>query len=311
MPGIRATALLAIDWGTTRARVYRVADDGEIQDVRESPLGIQQIRDGAFDAALRTLLGDWIDVAAPRVACGMIGSRQGWVEAPYVDCPAGLDLFARSLTMAPDGALAIVAGARCRDAQGIPDVMRGEETQIVGAFAGEADTRIAVLPGTHSKWAVVRGARIENFATFMTGEVFAVLKDHSILGRMISAERGEIGDADFLRGASAARDPGTSVGTLLHRLFGARTLVLAGELDPGSVADYLSGLLIGSEITAGIEWARQQQVAADRVTLVGASALCRRYAVALASAGIGFDSGPAEAAARGLWAIARQSGLVR
>ncbi len=311
MPATHATALLAIDWGTTSARAYRVAGDGEIQDVRESPLGIQQIHDGAFAAALRTLLGDWIDVAAPRIACGMIGSRQGWVEAPYVDCPAGEDALARSLVRTPGGELSIVAGARCRDAQGIPDVMRGEETQIVGAFANDSDAAIAVLPGTHSKWAVVRGKRIETFATFMTGELFAVLKDHSILGRMISAEGAVPGDADFLRGTAAAREPGASAGALLHRLFGARTLALAGELDPGSVADYLSGLLIGSEIEAGIEWARQLQPAANRVTLIGASALCRRYAVALEGAGIDVDAGPAAAAARGLWAIAAQSGLVR
>ena len=138
MQPARATALLAIDWGTTSARAYRIAGDGEVLDARESPLGIQHIRDGAFAAALRSLLGDWIDIAAPRIACGMIGSRQGWVEAPYVDCPAGLDRLARSVVTTPDGALAIVAGVRCRDAAGLPDVMRGEETQIVGAFADDS-----------------------------------------------------------------------------------------------------------------------------------------------------------------------------
>jgi 2-dehydro-3-deoxygalactonokinase len=311
MPPPGATALLAIDWGTTSVRAYRLGGDGEVLDIRESPLGIQRVRDGAFPAALRSLLGDWIDVAAPRVACGMIGSRQGWVEVPYVDCPAGQDVLARSIVRTPDGALAIVAGVRCRDTDGIPDVMRGEETQIVGAFADDAGAAIAVLPGTHSKWAVVRARRIEGFATFMTGELYAVLKDHSILARMMSAEHAVPGDADFRRGVTAALHPGASAGTLLHRLFGARTLALAGELDPGSVADYLSGLLIGSEISAGLEWSRQQGAAADRVTLIGACALCRRYAVALADAGIDVDAGPPAAAARGLWAIATQSGLMR
>ncbi len=92
-----ATALLAIDWGTTSARAYRMSGAGEILETRESPLGIQQIRDGAFAAALRSLQGDWSDIAAPRIASGMIGSRQGWIEAPYLDCPAGRDDLARSL----------------------------------------------------------------------------------------------------------------------------------------------------------------------------------------------------------------------
>ena len=305
-----ATALLAIDWGTTSARAYRMSGAGEILETRESPLGIQQIRDGAFAAALRSLQGDWSAIAAPRIASGMIGSRQGWIEAPYLDCPAGRDDLARSLATAPDGSLAIVAGVRCRDAAGIPDVMRGEETQIVGALADGTGETLAVLPGTHSKWAVVRGGRIEHFATFMTGEVFAVLKDHSILGRMMTAEGAAANDEGFRRGVSAARHAGVP-GALLHRLFGARTLALAGELDTASAADYLSGLLIGSEIGAGVEWARQCGVAADRATLIGASALCARYAVALADAGVAVEAAPAAAAARGLWAIARQAGLVR
>ncbi len=310
VPDARVTALVAIDWGTTSARAYRLSGAGEILETRKSPLGIQQIRDGAFAAALQSLQGDWRDIAAPRIASGMIGSRQGWIEAPYLDCPAGRDDLARSLASTPDGSLAIVAGVRCRDAEGIPDVMRGEETQIVGALADGTGETLAVLPGTHSKWAVVRSGRIERFATFMTGEVFAVLKDHSILGRMMATEGAAAGDEEFRRGVSAARHAGVP-GALLHRLFGARTLALAGELDTSAVADYLSGLLIGSETGAGVEWARQSGVAVDRATLIGASALCTRYAVALADAGVAVDAAPAAAAARGLWAIATQAGLVR
>jgi len=305
-----ATALLAIDWGTTSARAYRMSGAGEVLGIRESPLGIQQIRDGAFAAALRALQGDWNDIAAPRIASGMIGSRQGWIEAPYLDCPAGRDDLARSLATAPDGSLAIVAGVRYRDAEGIPDVMRGEETQIVGALADGTGETLAILPGTHSKWAVVRGGRIEQFATFMTGEVFAVLKDHSILGRMMAADGAAANDEGFRRGVRAARRAGVP-GALLHRLFGTRTLALAGKLETGAVADYLSGLLIGSEIDAGVEWARHCGVAADRATLIGASALCTRYAVALAEAGVAVEAAPAAAAARGLWAIATRAGLVR
>ena len=310
MPLQSATALIAIDWGTTSARAYRVSGDGEVIGTRESPLGIQHVRDGAFASALRTLQGDWIDLAAPRVASGMIGSRQGWVEAPYVECPAGPDALARSLTRAPDGSLAIVAGVLCRDANGIPDVMRGEETEIAGALADHAGETLALLPGTHSKWAVVRDGRILRFATFMTGEVYAVLRQHSILGRMIPADDSASDGEAFRRGIAAARIPGPS-GALLHRLFGARTRALAGELAVGSVADYLSGLLIGSEIVAGLDWARQTGLEADRATLIGAAALCARYAVALADAGLGVAVAPPAAAARGLWAIATQAGLLR
>ena len=155
----RSTALIAIDWGTTSARAYRLDAAGGVCDTRSAPLGIGSLRDGGFASALDTLLGDWRDDAAPRIACGMIGSRQGWVEAPYVECPADLAQFGRALTATPGGELAIVPGARCVDAAGVPDVMRGEETQLVGAIRGDDARVLAVLPGTHSKWAIVeRGA---------------------------------------------------------------------------------------------------------------------------------------------------------
>ena len=110
MSDVLDVALLALDWGTTSARAYRMNGNGDVVAVRESALGIQHIRDGAFAPALQTLLGDWSGLAAPRIACGMIGSRQGWAEAPYVDCPAGPEQLARTLTPTPDGELAIVAG---------------------------------------------------------------------------------------------------------------------------------------------------------------------------------------------------------
>jgi 2-dehydro-3-deoxygalactonokinase len=305
------TALLALDWGTTSARAYRMDGQGEVVAVRESALGIREITDGAFAPALQALLGDWSALAVPRIACGMIGSRQGWVEAPYVDCPAGLDRLARTLTPTPDGGMAIVAGVRCRDAEGMPDVMRGEETQIAGALAGKGGATLAVLPGTHSKWAVVRAGCIEHFATFMTGELYAVLTAHSILGRMMPANPAASGDGEFLRGVAAGARADAGAGMLLHRLFGARTRPLAGELAAESISDYLSGLLIGSEVAAGRTWARQHDLAADRVTLIGADALCRRYAVGLTEIGITVDAAAADAAARGLWAIARESGWMR
>ena len=184
-------ALIAIDWGTTSARAYRLNASGHVVGERSAHLGITQVSDGAFDRALSALIGDWDDDPAPRIACGMIGSRQGWVEAPYRECPVALDSLAAGVVTVPGGRLGIVPGATCTHASGVPDVMRGEETQILGAVgSGPAAGRVPdvlVLPGTHSKWARVADGSIETFATFLTGECYAVLKDHSILGRLMTA----------------------------------------------------------------------------------------------------------------------------
>jgi len=306
----RGSALVAIDWGTTSARAYRLDAEGAVLEVREAPLGIQQVRDG-FAQALATLLGDWHDDPAPRLACGMIGSRQGWIEAPYVDCPAGLGALVRGIVRSPDAALAIVPGLAGRDDEGVPDVMRGEETQIVGAVAPEAPLTLAVLPGTHSKWALVRGGTIEAFATFMTGEVYAVLRDHSILGRMADATPRTFSTAAFARGVRAALAHGGPMGALLHRLFGARTLALRADLAAEDTRDYLSGLLIGSEVAAGRDWARAHGSPTATALLVGSRALCDLYEAAMREAGIATLPGPEHAAARGLWRIAQAAALIR
>jgi len=177
-------ALVAIDWGTTSARAYRMSSTGEVIDTRSAALGIASVKDGRFDEAQSQLLGDWRDERAPRIACGMVGSRQGWVEAPYIPCPVPLTALADGLVRTPRGEVVIVPGASTRDAHGIPDVMRGEETQIVGGVDhGEARVLVA-LPGTHSKWAFVESGRIVDFMTFMTGEMWSVMLAHSILGRL-------------------------------------------------------------------------------------------------------------------------------
>jgi len=290
-----ATALVAIDWGTTSARAYRLDAAGEVRDAREAPLGIQQVRDG-FAQALTALLGDWALDPAPRLACGMIGSRQGWIEAPYVDCPATPDALTRGIVRVADGALAIVPGLACRDRDGVPDVMRGEETQILGAVAGDSPA-LVVLPGTHSKWAIASRGTIETFSTYMTGEVYAVLRDHSILGRMAEGVTGAFAADAFARGVRAGLVENGSAGALLHRLFGARTLALRSDLAPQETGDYLSGLLIGSEVAAGRDWARGRGLAAASILLVGSRALCERYSAA-------------DAAARGLWRIAKAAAIV-
>ena len=316
-PDIDGATLISIDWGTTSARAYRHAADGRVTGERSAPLGIQHVEDGGFVAALARLLGDWADDPAPRIACGMIGSRQGWVEAPYCDCPAALATLATTLALTPGGALAIVPGVACKDAAGVPDVMRGEETQILGAVAaagrGDVGPRLIVLPGTHSKWAIVADGWIETFATFLTGELYAVLRDHSILGRMMApgADAGDAAAATaFDRGATRGLDAAAAQGGLLHDLFGARTLALFGELAPTATPAYLSGLLIGTELRAGRAWAAGHGVAGGGATIVAAPALGARYTRAFAHAAVSAVTGPVDAAAQGLWQIACSAGLV-
>jgi 2-dehydro-3-deoxygalactonokinase len=307
----RRTALIAIDWGTTSARAYRVDATGGVIAERSAPLGIQAIADRQFGPALDALLGDWRDDAAPRIACGMVGSRQGWVEAPYVACPVDLAGLGGALARTPVGALAIVPGARCVDGAGIPDVMRGEETQIAGALGADDGTMLAVLPGTHSKWALVERGRLLAFATFMTGELYAVLLAHSILGRM--ADRTQSGAEAVGAAFACGVARGLAGDGFSHWIFGARTLALTGELAPVEVGDWLSGALIGHEIRAARSWAQQLGASRqhDDVTLIGGDAIVARYASALAQAGVDARPGPADAAARGLFRIAQRAGIVR
>jgi 2-dehydro-3-deoxygalactonokinase len=298
-------ALIAIDWGTTSARAYRVDANGAVLDERDAALGIAQITDRAFAAALDTLLGPWRKDRLPRLASGMIGSRQGWIEAPYLECPAGFDALARALTRSPGGEIAIVPGVACRDGAGVPDVMRGEETQLAGAIESDEDSALAVLPGTHSKWVRVREGRVDDFRTYMTGEVYAVLLAHSIIGRMAGRAARAPGAA-FGRGVAR----GLADGGLLHDLFGARTLALAGELPGDDVPDWLSGLLIGREIRSARAWAKASGEDVTRVRVIGGDALTARYVAALAQARIEAQPAPQGAAARGLARIARRAQLI-
>ena len=310
-------ALLALDWGTTSLRAFLVAADGTVAEHRTAPLGILQVKDGAFAEALEEIAGPWLarHPALPILASGMIGSRQGWREAPYAEAPAGLSELARGL-VAVDGRrgrrLWLVPGIATRAKGGPPDVMRGEETQMLGALAASAardEATVFVLPGTHSKWALLEAGRIAWFATFMTGELYAVLKSHSILGRPMVGEAAD--RASFRRGLACAADNSPAAGALLHKLFSARTLALFDELPAGGIASYLSGLLIGSELAEALPIvAARLGAAPERVTLIGEAALTELYAAALAERRIAARLAAADATARGLLAIARAAGLL-
>ncbi len=299
------TALIAIDWGTTSARAYRIGNEGIALESRSAPLGVQQVQDGNFAAALASLLGHWQALGVPRLACGMVGSRHGWIEAPYLSCPAAFAELASRVVRTPGAELSIVPGVTTRDAAAIPDVARGEETQLAGAVRPEESAVLAVLPGTHSKWARVESGTIVDFCTFMTGEIYSALLDHTILGRLADRTRAA-SEGAFLRGV----DRGLAEGEFAHDAFGARTLALMGELAPGDVADWLSGLVIGREIRAARDWAARAGHDATRVRVIGSDTLVDRYRRALVHGGAIAEPGLPDAAARGLHRIAREAGML-
>jgi 2-dehydro-3-deoxygalactonokinase len=193
----------------------------------------------------------------------------------------------------------------CRGVDQVPDVIRGEETQVFGALSERIGARqVIVLPGTHSKWVVAGPDGIETFATFMTGELYAVLREHSILGRLA------VPGADDAALERGVRHSLRQDAALTHDLFSARTLALTEALAPTGVADYLSGLLLGAEIAAARAWLAAQRLERTAVMLLGEPALLVRYRRALTLAEIDSVLGPSDAAARGLWRIARHAGML-
>jgi len=308
--------LIALDWGSTSARAYLMADESEVIGQRSAPLGVLNVRNRDFEGALLELCGPWLLVRTdtPIVAAGMIGSRQGWAEAPYVGCPAGLGELSAHLIpveIPRQRKLWIVPGVSINGDDGVPDVMRGEETQIFGALTiaeRERGSGLFVLPGTHSKWVRVEDGRIVWIRTFMTGELYSVLVAHSILGKLIPPGERTDADADaFERGVNHAhRDPFG----LSSLLFSARTLPLFDKLAPGGIADYLSGLLIGHEIYTAERALNAMRQHYDGVTLVGDMKLVRNYQRALTLLGWSSTSAPAFPAATGVWRIADKAGLL-
>ena len=305
-------ALIGLDWGSTGLRAFLI-DGGTTLATRTSAAGASTLKgDAAFEAALQQVAGDWIAArpTLPIVACGMVGSQHGWREVPYANCPIHVSELA--FRLAPPNALGvrIVPGLLHAPQDAAPDVMRGEETQIVGALQANpalAERACIIMPGTHSKWAKVQRGRIMDFATHMTGELFAVLRTHSVLGRLMATSTKADDMQAFAAGIDAARDadaPG-----LTHQLFTARTLPLTGRMRGEAAADYLSGLLIGHEIEAGLAWRHDAGLADAPLVLAGEPELCRRYLRALERFGQHADVLPNTAPA-GLWSLAHKAGLL-
>ena len=315
-----APQLLALDWGTSSLRAFLMRD-GEVIETRHSAHGIQHLplpgRAG-FEQAFAAIAGDWVRQwpQLPVVACGMVGSAQGWREAPYVRCPATVKALAEQNTTVASGLgqqILIAPGVLFDEPGELPDVMRGEEIQIAGALLNNpqwSQRSCIVLPGTHSKWAQIEDGKIVRFATYLTGELFAVLCANSILGRLLPAAtegKAETDVAAFEMGLAAARRSGP--GDLSHQIFATRTLGLTGRLAPASLADYLSGLLIGHELVSGLTGAGNE-LAAVPLVMIGEPSLCQRYVRSLEYMDQAVSAVLDNTAPVGLWNFAAAAGLL-
>ena len=348
--------LIGLDWGTSSLRSYLFDATGEVMASEALPWGIMRLpkveaevetnaesagdaavdpRRAPFELAFEAACGAWLaqQPELPVIACGMVGSAQGWTEVPYVEGKVDATVLAQAMVTLGtrrNSQLHIVPGVLERGI--LPNVMRGEETQIVGVSltrshraagtAGEAPDSAPTLiglPGTHAKWALSEGGRIGHFDTFMTGEVFAILRDHSILGRTMApvasganaAADAEAANAAFLRGIAVARSE--SDASLLATIFSVRTLGLTGQLEAGQQGDYLSGLLIGNELISLEQRLSRQDgflLHQRSIVLSGEAGLCERYRTALAAFGCTQISLARDATERGLWHIAVHAGLV-
>jgi 2-dehydro-3-deoxygalactonokinase len=263
---------IAVDWGTTNRRAYRVTGLGQHDAEFEDDQGVLSVPSGGFPqavSAIRERLGD-----LPLLLAGMVGSNRGWIEAPYVPCPAGLDELVSALRWAEPERAAIVPGLSYLDGQRA-DVMRGEEVQLLGATASGliAGDGLACHPGTHNKWVVLERGQIRSFRTVMTGELFNNLKRGGILSDWLG---GEVENGAAFR---AGVEQGLRGDTLGADLFSVRARILLGKAEAKDAPSYTSGLLIGADVRGGLK------DGAGPVAVVGRSELTRLYSAAIEVAG--------------------------
>jgi 2-dehydro-3-deoxygalactonokinase len=267
---------IAVDWGSSNLRAWAMADGRAVAEAT-SDAGAAGLAPDGFEPALLALVAGWLaNRPTDIVACGMVGARQGWTEAPYaaVPCPPGAAAPARPPARDPRLAVHILPGLK----QDPPaDVMRGEETQIAGLLARRPGfDGVACLPGTHTKWAHVSAGEVVAFQSFMTGELFALLAGSSVLRHTVAAEGWS--DPDFLE---AAKDGLARPERVAARLFGLRAEALLHGLAPERARARLSGLLIGAELAGARPWWLGREVA-----IIGAPGLAAAYRAALSLGGI-------------------------
>lgn len=264
---------IAVDWGTTNRRAYRIGAEGACDAEFEDGQGITAVEPGGFPRAvaeIRELLGD-----LPLMMGGMVGSNRGWVEAPYVPCPAGPETLADHLVLIEEERAAIVPGLSYLDGDRA-DVMRGEEVQLFGAAATELIPAECLVchPGTHNKWVQLDGGRVTSFRTVMTGELFNLLREKSILSDWLQDEVDP--DGAFRDGVRR----GLTGGPLSAELFSVRAGVLLGQRPKSEAASFTSGLLIGADIRAGLADADDREI-----IVMGRPELTELYVAALEEGG--------------------------
>lgn len=287
------TPFIAGDWGTSNLRLWLCGPDGRVLDRAEGP-GVAASA-GRLEQVYLDATAKWREThgALPGLLCGMVGSTIGWVEAAYHPCPANVGSLATGLTRftTAGGNVAIVPGLSTRTILDAPDVMRGEETQILGVLATRPDLaqgrHLLCLPGTHAKWVLLQDGRVENFQTGFTGELFALLRTHSVLGRGTDGLQPQMRPA-FDMGVERA----LSGAPLSHLLFQARSRQLLDGMNAQDALSFLSGLVIGGDVAGGL--AMVADTPENPVILVASPALIQSYQAALSVAGrsaIGLDGG--------------------
>jgi 2-dehydro-3-deoxygalactonokinase len=283
LPSKDGGAFIAGDWGTTHGRLMLCDAHGKVLDTRKVP-GAAEAR-GRFAAVFDGAIADWRGTHGdlPAVLCGMAGSTLGWLEVPYLPCPADLTELDDALS-SPRLGVFIVPGMRCTNPLGAPDVMRGEETQLLGACELDAalanGRQLVCLPGTHTKWASLHEGVLQEFITAPTGELFGLLCEHSVLVRDQSTVI-EHRLPEFERGlAEAARHSGVS---LLHQVFQARSLRMDKQLSAEGAASWISGLLIGTDVGGALKLFDMHQSAP--VYVIGTPRLIESYSLALSRCG--------------------------
>ena len=293
------TEWVAVDWGTSNVRAWGIAGDGSQTFATASDKGMGKIARADYPGVLNELIGTGVDGAVEVVICGMAGARQGWLEAPYAETPASLrELLSRSVR--PQGADArfsprILPGV-CQRAPGHEDVMRGEETQLLGLLALKPGFEgTAILPGTHTKWVENRGGRVVRFSSAMTGELYEILSQHSVLRHSFAGETIGPATEDGLAEGLAA---GLAHPELLSALaFRTRAAALLSGKGADWCSGYLSGLLVGTEVGGHRDWL----AAGQAVPLIGSTRFGRLYGAALKQIGIdSFALDAAEATIAGL-----------
>jgi len=306
---------IAVDWGTTNLRAYLLDQQGQISDQRESEQGILHVQPNEYEKVLTQFIGDWFAEGLPVLMAGMVGSRTGWQEVPYQNCPVHLDHLAQHLewlkTDLP-GPVAIVPGLQGRGVSGCNDIMRGEETQLLGVLdwlqeQGLDENPLCCLPGTHCKWVRIEAGQVNQFSTTFSGELFSQInRDSSLVRGLPNSDKLDV--EAFKLGLKTSQQPGG----LLHHLFSCRSNYINNELAAEQVRDYLSGIVIGHDVqemlAVVLPSELEEKMPTQKIYLVGSKHLADRYAHAFVMAGLEYEFMDAgEACVRGLKRLAAQN----